>query len=62
MDTLYFAGFCIFISLIILWGYLKDDHAEFNEGLGKKKFSPKKPDAEPSVKTDEEDTPRANLL
>lgn len=62
MDTLYFAGFCIFISLIILWGYLKDDHAEFNDGLGKKKFSPKKSDAEHSAKTDEEDTPKANLL
>lgn len=62
MDTLYFAGFCIFISLIILWGYLKDDHAEFNEGLGKKKFSPKKPEVEVSAKIDEEDTPRANLL
>lgn len=62
MDTLYFAGFCVFISLIILWGYKNDDHAEFNDGLGNKKFSPKKSDVEPSANTDEEDTPRANLL
>lgn len=70
LDTLYFAGFCLFIGVIIFWGYRVDDHEEFNAGSGSKKFSikkpgVKKPGAEPSPQADrddQKDTPRANLL
>lgn len=62
MDTLYFAGFCIFIALIIVWGFLKDDHEEFNQDLGKKKFSLKQPTSEETEPPKDDDTPQANLL
>ncbi len=70
MDTIYFAAFCIFIFLIVVWGYKFDDYEEFNKDLGKKKFSvtPKKveeeepvADIEPNV-PEEDDLPRGNLL
>lgn len=70
MDTIYFAAFCIFIFLIVAWGYKFDDYEEFNKDLGSKKFSvtPKKPNNEKpetdiETKDDEEDDlPRGNLL
>ncbi len=64
MDTIYFAGFCVFVSLIIVWGYFKDDHADFNGGQKSKKFSLKdakaSKDLEPLQEKDE--PPKANLL
>lgn len=64
MDTLYFAGFCVFVSAIIVWGYLKDDHADFNGSPKGKKFSLKdaraSEDLKPEQKKDE--PPQANLL
>lgn len=66
MDTLYFAGFCFLIAAAIFWGFRNDDHAEFNGGGGKKKFSLNKtedaPEPELTTVADEKDTPRANLL
>ena len=63
METIYFAGFCIFIALIILWGFRVDDFAEFNDQAGDKRFSigKKKTVVEPE-NTGNDDTPKANLL
>lgn len=70
MMTLYFAGFCIFIFLIVVWGYKFDDYEEFNRDLGKKKFSLTKSVDETVTEDDEvsadvgkeDDLPRGNLL
>ncbi len=55
-------GFCFLIASAIVWGYLNDDYAAFNETNKSKKFSVKKEEAEPTPEVDEKDTPRANLL
>jgi len=64
LDTLYFLGFCLLIAAAIVWGYLNDDYADFHETGKGKKFSIKKPGAEPEAAsaTDEKDAPKANLL
>ncbi|MBO6503786.1 MAG: hypothetical protein JJ850_12685 [Kordiimonadaceae bacterium] len=70
MDTIYFAAFCVFIFLIVVWGYKFDDYEEFNKDLGNKKFtmSPKKDPEEKSMdvtsepEPEEDDLPRGNLL
>ncbi len=64
MDTLYFVGFCFLIALAIVWGYLNDDYAAFNETGKSKKFSMKNSEPEPDAasEVDEKDTPQANLL
>lgn len=64
MDTLYFMGFCFLITLAIVWGYVNDDYAEFNDADKSRKFSVKKKVAESEAdnEADEKDTPQANLL
>lgn len=70
MDTIYFAAFCVFIFLIVVWGYKFDDYEEFNNDLGSKKFSvgPKKGPEEENVEEvvapepEDDDLPRGNLL
>lgn len=70
MDTLYFVAFCVFIFVIVAWGYKFDDYEEFNDQLGNKKFSIKPKakaeqavDEEEVIETpDDDDLPRGNLL
>ena len=63
METLYFAGFCVFIGLIIFWGFRTDDFAEFNDAVKDKRFSigAKKTVKKPK-KAEEDEPPKANLL
>ena len=63
METLYFVGFCIFIAVIIFWGFRNDDFAEFVGSNKDKKFSLTKNSNKPSPKNDtDDDEPKANLL
>lgn len=63
METIYFAGFCVFIAVIIFWGFRNDDFAEFNDVAKDKRFSvgQKNTKVEPE-KVDDDDLPKANLL
>ena len=70
MDTLYFVGFCVFIFVIVAWGYKFDDYEEFNDELGNKKFTIKRKAKMEQVEeredasetSDDDDLPRGNLL
>ena len=69
MDTLYFVAFCVFIFVIVAWGYKFDDYEEFNDQLGNKKFSIKPKAKIEQVEEedapeppDDDDLPRGNLL
>ena len=63
METIYFAAFCVFIAVIIFWGFRNDDFAEFNGDTRNKKFSlGGKPPKTEEKKEDDDDYPQANLL
>ena len=62
MNTIYFVAFCLIIFFAIVWGLVNDDHSEFHDGAGDKKFSLKKKNPSDDANKKQNDDINANIM